>query len=82
MSTFSSKPNFSWQQTMLRIKDPKVSIPFYEQNFGFTLIHTYKFDQWDFSLFFLAILRREVVETLPPPGTKESAAFLWTMPYT
>lgn len=31
---------FSWQQTMLRIKDPKLSVPFYERNFGFTLIHT------------------------------------------
>lgn len=28
------KYNFWWQQTMLRIKDPKVTVPFYEKNFG------------------------------------------------
>jgi lactoylglutathione lyase len=33
--------NFSWQQTMLRIKDPAVSVPFYERHFGFKLIHRY-----------------------------------------
>lgn len=26
---------------MLRIKDPKVTVPYYEKNFGFTLIHKY-----------------------------------------
>lgn len=31
--------NFSWQQTMLRIKDPAVTVPFYERHFGFKLIH-------------------------------------------
>lgn len=41
MSTFAShNPHrFSWQQTMLRIKDPKISVPFYENHFGFKLIH-------------------------------------------
>lgn len=31
--------NYFWQQTMLRIKDPKVTVPFYEEHFGFQLIH-------------------------------------------
>lgn len=31
--------NFSWQQTMLRIKDPLITVPFYERHFGFKLIH-------------------------------------------
>ena len=42
MSSFDKdkiKHNFSWQQTMLRIKDPSKTIPFYENNFGFKLIH-------------------------------------------
>ena len=38
--------NFSWQQTMLRIKDPERSVPFYRDNFGFTLIHSFTFPQW------------------------------------
>ena len=36
---------FSWQQTMLRIKDPAVSLPFYKNHFGFDLIHQYDFPQ-------------------------------------
>jgi catechol 2,3-dioxygenase-like lactoylglutathione lyase family enzyme len=49
------KHNFSWQQTMLRIKDPKITVPFYENNFGFRLLHKYDFPQWSFSLYFLYI---------------------------
>ena len=43
MSSFdNSNPlNFSWQQTMLRIKDPNISVPFYERHFGFKLLHKY-----------------------------------------
>lgn len=67
---------FSWQQTMLRIKDPKISVPFYQQHFGFTLIHSYDFPQWNFSLYFLAILPDDV--TAPIPCSKESEEFLWT----
>eukprot|EP00607_Mallomonas_marina_P001948 CAMPEP_0182428278 /NCGR_PEP_ID=MMETSP1167-20130531/21880_1 /TAXON_ID=2988 /ORGANISM="Mallomonas Sp, Strain CCMP3275" /LENGTH=349 /DNA_ID=CAMNT_0024611061 /DNA_START=111 /DNA_END=1160 /DNA_ORIENTATION=+ len=72
--------NFSWQQTMLRIKDPKASVSFYEKNFGFRLIHKYDFPQWSFSLYFLTILPEG--ETTPEPGTKESETYLWTMPGT
>ncbi len=48
--------NFYWQQTMLRIKDPSLSIPFYCNNFGFKQIMHYDFPQWNFSLYFLVIL--------------------------
>ena len=37
------------QQTMLRIKDPKVSVPFYEENFGMKLVHWIEFPQWKFT---------------------------------
>lgn len=77
MSSASNPHNFSWQQTMLRIKDPKLSVPFYEKHFGFKLIHTYRFDQWGFSLYFLATVPEGTV--LPTPGTPESAAYLWSM---
>jgi lactoylglutathione lyase len=63
---------------MLRIKDPKITIPFYEQNFGFKLIHTYDFPQWKFRLFFLAIVPPEEESALPPmPGSKEAEEYLW-----
>lgn len=58
--------NFSWQQTMLRIKDPKITVPFYENHFGFKLVHKIDFDQWKFSLYFLMIPREG--EVLPEPG--------------
>eukprot|EP01031_Cornospumella_fuschlensis_P044355 gene44355-54241_t len=69
---------FSWQQTMLRIKDPKISVPFYQQHFGFTLIHKYDFPQYKFSLYFLAILPDGEEYTLTP-GSQEAADYLWTM---
>jgi lactoylglutathione lyase len=68
---------FSWQQTMFRIKDPDITVPFYENNFGFKLIHKYHFNQWGFSLYFLASVPSGTV--LPEPGTKESAEYLWNL---
>jgi lactoylglutathione lyase len=72
-------PLCSWQQTMLRIKDPKVTVPFYENNFGFTLIHKYDFPQWNFSLYFLTTLTDAEKAVMPTPGTKESEKYLWTL---
>ena len=59
---------------MLRIKDPKRSVPFYENHLGFKLIHKYDFPQWNFSLYFMAILP-EGEE--PPPLGPESEAYCW-----
>ena len=86
MATFSSTSdsvnhNFQWQQTMLRIKDPKQTVPFFENHFGFTLLHTYNFPQWNFSLYFLAILPAGESYTLTP-GTKESEEYLWNTSLT
>jgi len=58
-----------FQQTMLRIKDPRVSIPFYESNFGMTLIHWIDFPQWKFTVYFLERLREG---QSVPPCTMES----------
>ncbi|KAK6457499.1 glyoxalase I [Scheffersomyces xylosifermentans] len=43
--------SFLMNHTCLRIKDPKVTVPFYTENFGFKLLNTFKFD--DFSLYML-----------------------------
>jgi lactoylglutathione lyase len=70
-------PKFTWQQTMLRIKDPSKSIPFYIDNFGFKLIHQYHFDKWGFSLYFLATVPENTI--LAEPGSVESANYLWSL---
>ncbi|KAG2731893.1 hypothetical protein G9P44_005480 [Scheffersomyces stipitis] len=43
--------SFLMNHTCLRIKDPKVSIPFYTENFGFKLVNTFKFET--FTLYML-----------------------------
>ncbi|GMI44275.1 hypothetical protein TrCOL_g12663 [Triparma columacea] len=49
----ATKANFS--QTMLRIKDPLKSIPFYE-SLGMKVLTAKHFPQWKFSLYFLGCL--------------------------
>jgi len=75
-SALALKPTF--QQAMLRIKDPKTALPFYTTALGFSLIDKLDFPQWKFSLYFLATLPNGV--TAPKAGTKESFEFLWSYP--
>jgi len=70
---------FDLQQTMMRIKDPCLSVPFYVDNFGFKLIHEYDFPEWKFKLFFLAIMP-DGMSSPDDPRSKASEEFLWNMP--
>lgn len=79
MSSPQRPHQFSWQQTMLRVKDPLVTVPFYEKNFGMTLIHKYDFPQWKFSLYFMGIPPEGTV--LPECGTKASEQYIWSIDY-
>lgn len=82
MLTAAENPHgFRLQQTMLRIKDPKVSVPFYENNFGFKLLHRYDFPEWKFSLYFMGILDEERQRSWPESGTPEAAKAIWSMNY-
>jgi len=69
------------QQTMLRVKDPKISIPFYEKNFGMKLIHWIAFPQWKFTVYFLE--RQREGQTSPEctleKATVESEKYLNNM---
>lgn len=47
---------FIFNQTMLRIKDPRVSLDFYTRILGMTVIDTYDFPDMKFSLYFLTTL--------------------------
>ena len=68
----------TWQQTMLRIKDPAKTLPFYTDLLGFTLIDKFDFPQWAFSLYFLTTLPEGEKYELAP-GTKEAHDYLWNM---
>ena len=67
----------TWQQTMLRIRDPKASIEFYER-LGFTLIDSFDFPQYDFSLYFMTTLPEGETYDLKP-GTQAAHDYLWSM---
>eukprot|EP00940_MAST-03C_sp_MAST-3C-sp2_P001914 g1914.t1 len=77
MSGIIAKMNPTFQQVMLRVKDPKKSLDFYINKLGFQLIALYHFEAWKFSLYFLAHLPDSV--TLPgKPDSKENRKFLWS----
>eukprot|EP00442_Polarella_glacialis_P027193 CAMPEP_0115082668 /NCGR_PEP_ID=MMETSP0227-20121206/20048_1 /TAXON_ID=89957 /ORGANISM="Polarella glacialis, Strain CCMP 1383" /LENGTH=413 /DNA_ID=CAMNT_0002470821 /DNA_START=56 /DNA_END=1297 /DNA_ORIENTATION=+ len=70
----------SWQQTMLRIKDPAESLSFYQGTLGMRLLDKLDFESMGFSLYFLASLPPD--QKSPEPGTAEAHIFLWTFPGT
>ncbi|KAL7574163.1 hypothetical protein ACA910_014842 [Epithemia clementina (nom. ined.)] len=70
----------TWQQTMLRIKDPQKSLDFYCNKLGFTLIDTLDFPQYEFCLYLVSHLAN--VEQEPytlTPGTQAAHDYLWSM---
>ncbi|HEX4856701.1 MAG TPA: lactoylglutathione lyase [Limnobacter sp.] len=71
----SQKPHdgFVFNHTMLRIRNPEVSLGFYEKMFGMTLLRKLDFPEMSFSLYFLAKL--QAGET-PPEET--AARTVWT----
>jgi lactoylglutathione lyase len=68
----------TWQQTMLRIKDPTKSLAFYQDLLGFTLIDKLDFPQFTFSLYFLTTLPQGETYDLTP-GSQEAHDYLWNM---
>lgn len=78
MAARIGKFNPRFQQTMLRIKDPKVSVPFYEKNFGMKLVHKADFPQWKFSVYFLE-LPREGQSVPGAPYNVESEKYCFSM---
>ena len=66
----------TWQQTMLRIKDPEKSIAFYRDMMGCTLIDKFDFPQYKFSLYFMTTLPEGEEYTLTP-GSQKAHDYLW-----
>lgn len=68
----------TWQQTMIRIKDPAKSVKFYEM-LGLTLVDTMDFPQYKFSIYFLTTLPAGGETYKLKPGTQAAHDYLWTM---
>jgi len=67
--------DFYFQQTMLRIKDPKVSLPFYTNVLGMKLLSQLDFPGGKFSLFFMGYKDESEI---PKGGDDEKRRFALT----
>lgn len=56
---------YTFNHTMLRVKDPKESLKFYTGVLGMTLLTVKKFPEMEFDLYFLAKLTEEEIANLP-----------------
>lgn len=57
--------SFCFNQTMLRIKDPRISLDFYTRILGMHLIRQMDFTEGSFSLYFLASLSDQEIKSIP-----------------
>lgn len=65
---------FFFQQTMLRVKDPKKSLDFYTRVMGMTLLLKLDFPAMEFSLYFMGYEKAEDI----PSDPKERAKFCFS----
>ena len=63
--------DYVMQQTMIRVKDPIVSLKFYCDVLGFKLVYYSEFPQWGFNVYFVAPVDSSQI---PPTDNKEE---LW-----
>ena len=63
MASVSPTAGFVMNQTMLRVRDPKVSVAFYQDVLGMTLLDSYAFPEMQFTLYFVGYLTPG--ETIP-----------------
>jgi len=67
----------SWQQTMLRVKDPKKSLHFYTNVMGMTHVDTLDFPENKFCLYFLTTIKSG--DSYPySPGSTNAHKWLWS----
>jgi len=71
----SATSDYVMNQTMLRIKDPAKSVPFYEQVLGMTLLDRFDFPDMAFSLYFMGYPATEI-----PEDAGERAKWIFEQP--
>ncbi|KNC80468.1 hypothetical protein SARC_07171 [Sphaeroforma arctica JP610] len=76
-SATAGKGMATFQQAMLRVKDPEKSLAFYRDLCGMTLVQKLDFPEWEFSLYFMATVDEALKAKLPEVGSKEATEFLW-----
>lgn len=69
----------TWQQTMIRIKDPIPSLKFYCDILGMTLIDKFDFPQYKFALYFVTTLPIDQQPYKLIPGTQKAHDYLWNI---
>ncbi|SDX72951.1 lactoylglutathione lyase [Marinobacter mobilis] len=63
---------YVFNQTMLRIKDPAVSLDFYSRVLGMSLVRKLDFPEMKFSLYFLAYLDEQQASEVPSDDAKRT----------
>jgi lactoylglutathione lyase len=67
--------DYRMNQTMLRIKDPEISIPFYRDVLGMTLLDRYDFPNMEFTLYFMGY--PDDTDGQMPEGREEKAGWVF-----
>lgn len=75
----SSQTNgFTFNHTMLRIKDPTKSLAFYQDVLGMTLLQKRSFPDAKFDLYFLAKLSDDELKNLPPADSDARSEYTFS----
>ena len=70
MADSSPTAGYVMNQTMLRIRDPKVAVDFYRDVLGMTLLDRFDFESMEFSLYFMGYL--DDGETIPKDAAERA----------
>nr|WP_315041663.1 lactoylglutathione lyase [uncultured Moraxella sp.] len=63
---------YTFNHTMLRVKDPKQSLAFYQDVLGMTFLHKKSYPDAEFDLYFLAKLSDDELKNLPSDEQKRA----------
>ncbi len=64
---------YIFNHTMLRVRDPKISLDFYSRVLGMKLLRKVDFNEWKFSLYFLAMVSDE--KSIPQTSDEDRSKF-------